>query len=58
MVTGLNGRAGLNVRWSVATELEFEEGLVSILEHNMAVRTAREIQLKYNIVMSILALVS
>jgi hypothetical protein len=58
MVTGLNGRVGLNVHWSVATELEFEEGLVPILEHNMAVKTARVIQLKYNIVMSILALVS
>ncbi len=41
MVTGLNGPAGLNVHWSVEMGLAYEEGLVSILEHNMAVKTAR-----------------
>jgi hypothetical protein len=45
MVTGVNGRAGLNVHWIVEMGLTFEEGLVSILKHNMAVKTVRVMQL-------------
>jgi hypothetical protein len=46
MVTGVNGRAGLNVHWSAEAELKFEAGLVLILEHNMAVKNVKEIALK------------